>query len=193
MSKKSVKHKIKTYDSILEVATHHFSKKGYLATSLSDIVESISLTKSSFYHYFPAKKQLGIAVIQRITEECTTRIFNIAKQPEESLENHLDLFTQATVDYFTEKPESMSAVLSCLSSMSETGKEVYQAVEQHFQAWLDAFYRLYHFYCSDAESAQFSKKSLIHIQGIIVTMKLWPQEQTAHFISNSNKKSTYTI
>ncbi|WP_088040997.1 TetR/AcrR family transcriptional regulator [Bacillus sp. EAC] len=45
-------------EKITEHAIHLFDKKGFTVTSIQDIVESIGVTKGTFYYYFSSKEEL---------------------------------------------------------------------------------------------------------------------------------------
>lgn len=52
-----------TRRAILAAAAARFEKQGFAATSISDIVESASVTKGALYFHFPSKESLAEAVI----------------------------------------------------------------------------------------------------------------------------------
>jgi TetR/AcrR family transcriptional repressor of nem operon len=49
---------------ILEVARELFYHRGYLATSVDDIIAEAKVAKSNFYYHFKSKEDLGIAVLE---------------------------------------------------------------------------------------------------------------------------------
>ncbi len=48
---------------ILEVSRDLFYRRGYLATSVDDILAEAKVSKSNFYYHFKSKEDLGIAVL----------------------------------------------------------------------------------------------------------------------------------
>jgi TetR/AcrR family transcriptional repressor of nem operon len=50
---------------LLDAAQELMLAKGYVATSVDEVCQAAGLTKGSFFHYFPGKEDLGIAVAQR--------------------------------------------------------------------------------------------------------------------------------
>lgn len=58
-------------EKILDAATELLAIKGYEGTAVSDITESISIAKGSFYLYFRDKRELFAACIQRWAERIT--------------------------------------------------------------------------------------------------------------------------
>lgn len=53
-----------TRERILDVASDAFQCRGYHATSMHDLMEAAGVPGGSMYHYFPAKKDLALAVIR---------------------------------------------------------------------------------------------------------------------------------
>jgi TetR/AcrR family transcriptional repressor of nem operon len=54
-----------TRKKLLDAAEGLMLAKGYTATSVDDVCQAAGLTKGSFFHYFPGKEDLAIAVVQR--------------------------------------------------------------------------------------------------------------------------------
>lgn len=58
-----------TRENILEKAGQLIYHKGYLATSISDIMAAAEVGKGQLYHYFPSKKAIGLEVIQNLLNQ----------------------------------------------------------------------------------------------------------------------------
>ena len=54
-----------TRDEILEAAVQIFSQKGFHATSMQDIAQSVNLQKASLYHHISSKQEILVAVLDR--------------------------------------------------------------------------------------------------------------------------------
>jgi AcrR family transcriptional regulator len=52
-----------TRNHILEAATHLFSKSGYDATGVAEICQVAGVSKGAFYHHFPTKQAIFIALL----------------------------------------------------------------------------------------------------------------------------------
>lgn len=52
-----------TRERILDAAFAEIQRQGFQAASISAILAETGLTKGALYHYFPAKKELGLAVV----------------------------------------------------------------------------------------------------------------------------------
>src|SRR5262245_45357299 len=54
---------VPTRERILEAARHLFWEKGYAATGMAEILERAEANAGSFYHFFPGKESLLLAVL----------------------------------------------------------------------------------------------------------------------------------
>ncbi|RJQ80146.1 MAG: TetR/AcrR family transcriptional regulator [Desulfobacteraceae bacterium] len=65
-------------DTIKSVAVDLFFRKGYYATSISDIARGCGIQKASIYYHFPGKEELLFSIMQSTMQDLLS-----------SLENHL--------------------------------------------------------------------------------------------------------
>lgn len=63
--------------AILDIAREAFLEEGYSATSMSRIAALVGGSKATLYSYFPSKKDLFVAVIDRETNQLFDSIFNV--------------------------------------------------------------------------------------------------------------------
>lgn len=69
--------------AILDIAREAFLQDGYSGTSMSRIAALVGGSKATLYSYFPSKKDLFVAVIDRETTGLYDRIFNMKLTAEE--------------------------------------------------------------------------------------------------------------
>ena len=69
--------------AILDIAREAFLQDGYSGTSMSRIAALVGGSKATLYSYFPSKKDLFVAVIDRETTSLFDRIFNVLLTAEE--------------------------------------------------------------------------------------------------------------
>ena len=78
---------------ILEVSRDLFYRRGYLATSVDDILVEAKVSKSNFYYHFKSKEDLGIAVLDDRRAEfeaaLASTLCNDALTPQERLSSFL--------------------------------------------------------------------------------------------------------
>ena len=56
-------------DQICRLATKVLSKKGYWATTMTDIAQTTGVSKGGLYHYFQTKEQLLYVIMQRYIDQ----------------------------------------------------------------------------------------------------------------------------
>ena len=61
-------------DQLLTAARKVFREKGYEGATVSDIVEEAGVAQGTFYLYFPSKKDVVMALAQRVMEEMNARL-----------------------------------------------------------------------------------------------------------------------
>ena len=67
-----------TQQRILDAATEVFSTRGFSAATMADIVENSGASIGSIYHHFGAKKELFLAIYERLSAEVEVRIAQAA-------------------------------------------------------------------------------------------------------------------
>lgn len=86
--KRSEQKELNTETEILKHAESLFLTSGYAAVSISNITESVGVTKPTLYHYFPDKEHLYTAVLCNCLERTGKQIVR-AIQEDDSLQRKL--------------------------------------------------------------------------------------------------------
>ncbi|MBO1004248.1 TetR/AcrR family transcriptional regulator [Pseudogracilibacillus auburnensis] len=66
---------------ILDVAEKLFSTKGYVHTTINDILKTIGIAKGTFYYHFQSKEAVMDAIVERFIEEGVKVAEQIAANP----------------------------------------------------------------------------------------------------------------
>jgi len=69
-----------TRRKILAAAQTSFSQRGYDATGVADICQRAGVSKGAFYHHFPSKQALFIALLQEWLQALDAQITTLAAQ-----------------------------------------------------------------------------------------------------------------
>ena len=80
------KNKNKTKERILKVAMELIYERGFVNTSVQDILDKCKLTKPAFYYYFPSKDYLGVEYLTKqeaLNREYLLALMNSSKTPED--------------------------------------------------------------------------------------------------------------
>src|SRR5205807_2014763 len=83
---------------ILEVSRDLFYRRGYLATSVDDILAEARVSKSNFYYHFKSKEDLGIAVLDLRRTEFEAALATTLCNEEMSPRDRLGGFLKLLVD-----------------------------------------------------------------------------------------------
>lgn len=75
-----------TADRILDVATRLVQAHGYTGFSYADIAETVGIRKASIHHHFPAKSDLGRALLARYRERFLGALAEIDRSTTEPIE-----------------------------------------------------------------------------------------------------------
>ncbi|WNV22035.1 TetR/AcrR family transcriptional regulator [Bacillus sp. SI2] len=66
---------------ILETAERLFLTKGYMKTTVNDILKEIGIAKGTFYHYFKSKEEVMDEIIMRVIKEDVAKAKVIVSNP----------------------------------------------------------------------------------------------------------------
>jgi AcrR family transcriptional regulator len=69
-----------TQQRILDAATAVFSRRGFSAATMADIVDQSGASIGSIYHHFGGKKELFLAIYDRLSAEVELRIAEAARE-----------------------------------------------------------------------------------------------------------------
>jgi TetR/AcrR family transcriptional repressor of nem operon len=125
-------------EKLLETAQQLMLAKGYTATSVEEICEAASLTKGSFFHYFPSKEELGKAVLDRFVATMSQAIQNAPfmkkSDPLQRLYGHVDFM----IDVSKDPARSSGCLLGNFAQvLTDTHPEIRSQCAAHFRLWAD--------------------------------------------------------
>ena len=131
-----VPRKTTTRARLITCAAELFRRQGYAQTGVNQIIQDANATSGSFYHFFPAKEDLLLAVVDHIAEVFESGIFNPAADrtddPIEVIFTILDLYRQQLNDgglTFGSPMASLSA------EVSENHPQVRARLTEIFASW----------------------------------------------------------
>jgi TetR/AcrR family transcriptional repressor of nem operon len=80
-------------ERLIESGSELIHERGYTAVGVSELCTAAGVKKGSFYHFFPSKVELALAVIDRVAENSKTALEELADgtaPPLERLGSYLD-------------------------------------------------------------------------------------------------------
>ncbi len=162
-------------DNVIDGALNLFRVKGYHHTSMSDISGACGLLKGSVYHYFPGKKELAVAALDRVIEDGRVKLFNPAHDPANddgrTPKERLQALADAVERYFIGREGG--CVMGNLAL--EVGGSVPEFVERiriYFEDWARALTKLLAGKYGDKRARELAEDSIARVQGAIMIMGL---------------------
>ena len=133
-------------NAILDAAARVIQERGFSHTSVEDLIEATGLSgKSHFYHYFPSKDALGMAVIDRQFERFTQRGLAILGEPMIEPIDRLSLFIDTLVALQRERDGGTGSPFGNLAGeMADSHEGFRRRLDEVFARWtgqLDALLR----------------------------------------------------
>jgi TetR/AcrR family transcriptional repressor of lmrAB and yxaGH operons len=128
-----------TRKRMVEIGAQLMRKKGYLTTSLVEIVEVGGLPRGSIYHHFPdGKPQLAIEAIKYASAEVGRDMLDVAARassPQQAIEVYLRLLADRL-----ERTDFEDGCWYATTAMEVVGTEpaLAEALDKEFQRWQGA-------------------------------------------------------
>ena len=129
-----VPRKTTTRERLITAAAELFRRQGYAQTGVNQIIQEAKATSGSFYHFFPAKEDLLLAVVDHIAEIFEAGIFNPAtdRDPIQGIFSILDLYRKQIND----GGFSFGSPMASLSAeVSENHPQVRARLAEIFASW----------------------------------------------------------
>lgn len=82
-----------TRDALIKTAENLMRTRGYTAFSYADLSEAVGIRKASIHHHFPAKEDLGAAIVEEYIERVRAEFGRIELQHEHVI-GRLEAFLQ---------------------------------------------------------------------------------------------------
>lgn len=132
--------------AILDAAARVINERGFSHTSVEDLIQATGLSgKSHFYHYFPSKEALGMAVIDRQFERFTERGLAILSEPMIEPVDRLTLFIDTLVALQRDRDGGSGSPFGNLAGeLADAHEGFRQRLDDVFERWtgqLDALLR----------------------------------------------------
>ena len=133
-------------NAILDAAARLINERGFGHTSVEDLIAATGLSgKSHFYHYFPSKEALGMAVIDRQFERFAERGLAILSEPMIEPIDRLTLFIDTLVALQRDREGGSGSPFGNLAGeLADAHEGFRRRLDQVFEQWtrqLDALLR----------------------------------------------------
>jgi TetR/AcrR family transcriptional repressor of nem operon len=127
-----------TRERLIETAADLFCRQGYAHTGVNEIMQRAKTTSGSFYHFFPTKEDLVLAVVDHIGESLDTGVFGAdlaaVTDPVERVFAVVDAYRRHLAD----NDFALGSPLGTLAAeLSDSHPQVRERLAELFTRWID--------------------------------------------------------
>jgi len=163
-------------DNVIDGALNLFRVKGYHHTSMSDISGACGLLKGSVYHYFPGKKDLAVAALDRVIEDVRAKLFIPANDDGRSPQERLRALADAVERYFIGR-EGGCVMGNLALEVGGGVPEFVERIRTYFEDWAKALTAILETRYETARAAELAEDAVARVQGAIMMMGLTGDEE----------------
>jgi TetR/AcrR family transcriptional repressor of nem operon len=167
-------------DNVIDGALNLFRVKGYHHTSMSDISGACGLLKGSVYHYFPGKKELAVAALDRVIEDGRAKLFNPAHDPANddgrTPKERLQALADAVERYFIGR-EGGCVMGNLALEVGGSVPEFVERIRTYFEDWAKALTKLLAGKYGEQRARELAEDAIARAQGAIMIMGLTGDEE----------------
>lgn len=120
-------------DAALEAAIQLFWEHGYEATSMSDLLKAMGLSKSSLYQGFGGKKELFLRCMARYSESVGGRLRSQLEQAASGLEFIRELLLHAAIEASKSECRRGCLLMNTASEFAQADPEIAARVVSGFE------------------------------------------------------------
>ncbi len=157
-------------DAVIDAALNLFRINGYHSTSMADISAACGLLKGSIYHYFPGKKELALAALDRVIADSREKLFRPTLDVSLSAKARLDNLAARIERFFIAKQGG--CVMGNLAlEVGDAIPEFQQRIRTYFDDWKQALAGLLaerH----GARADEIAEDIVARVQGAIMIMSI---------------------
>jgi len=130
-------HRAITRERLLQVGADLFSRSGYSATGIQEIVTAAGVPKGSFYNYFPGKRQYAAEIIRFYGERLLRQwAEQLAADADAPAWNRLQQAFENMARQCGASPVGTGCLIgSLVSELAEAGHPCREALEEATTAW----------------------------------------------------------
>ena len=120
---------------LLEVAAQAFADRGYVGTSLNDLIRASGVTKGGFYFHFPSKEALALATLRHKQEQWTGAVMAAVMRRPRAVDQ-LDAMVEALCDLH-EQDRACRAINRLCTELGDAHPELRPQLGTQLTTWMD--------------------------------------------------------
>ena len=168
-------------ERLLESASELWYRRSYADVGVNEICTHAGVRKGSFYHFFPSKRELALAVIDELWAQVRTQYLDATLASPLAPLQKLMRFAEIQYDFQRSRYEADGAICGCpfgnLASEMSTQDEVLRArLQELFDEWVGYFERVLRDAAAVGDVAQVdprqtAKALQAYVEGVMVLAK----------------------
>ncbi len=124
---------------ILDAATKLFSECGYSQADTQTLADRLGVGKGTIYRYFPSKRELFLAAVDRLMHQLHESITAAIKHIEDPIDRMLEAINAYLV-FFKDRPEIVELMIQERAHFKDREKPTYFEHREQFSGeWLEEF------------------------------------------------------
>ncbi|MDH3232689.1 MAG: TetR/AcrR family transcriptional regulator [Alphaproteobacteria bacterium] len=163
-------------ENVIDGALTLFRVKGYHHTSMSDISGACGLLKGSVYHYFPGKKELAVAALDRVIEDVRVKLFLPANDDGRTPKERLQALADGVERYFVGR-EGGCVMGNLALEVGGSVPEFVERIRTYFEEWAKALTQILAGKYGEARARELAEDAIARVQGGIMMMGLTGDEE----------------
>lgn len=130
----------KTEKLLIDITFELLYKRGYCATSLTDILDLANMTKGAMYYHFKSKHDLTLAAMQHYLEDLLNKQLLVLTQendkPIEAIVEHIEAYYRMFADkeHFLDIKHG-SPFSNFVLDMSDKDEELFEYLKSVYERW----------------------------------------------------------
>jgi len=156
-------------DAVIDAALTLFRMNGYHNTSMAEISAGCGLLKGSIYHYFPGKKELAIAALDRVIAETREKLFRPALDSAVPADVRLATLAERVERYFISR-EGGCVMGNLALEVGDAIPEFQARIRTYFTDWKEALATLLATRHGRARAEEMAEDIVARVQGAIMML-----------------------
>lgn len=128
-------------EAVLDKAVHLFWCKGYNATSMQDIVNTLQLSRSSLYETFGDKRALYLAALRQYQKKAAGAMIRMINETDDPKALIKSLYAQTIKESLADNLQKGCMMVNATVELSAADPDVAQIIRENDAAIEDAFYK----------------------------------------------------
>ena len=156
--------------TVLKQAETLFRRQGFGNTTMSEIGAKSHLLKGSVYHYFSSKEEIGINIINKVSEEFRKNVLSFAYDESMSRPARLYQMMSMTEKYLRDQKSCLMAHLGLETAFSN--ERFSNLIKSFFEEWTLAIAHVLEEKYGKKQALHIAKDTVAKIEGSVIFLSI---------------------